>query len=366
MAIKWHHDALQERIGGKRWYLADDFQNEVSDTFRLLMSAHRDILSACIHGDLPYRYSNDPTFRYACDTYHAPERRPGIYVNWICRRTTQPYAGSGFTRAELRNVMDMVAVYFDTQDPRSASLAKKVDLAFPAITAELRNLDWDSGVRRFFVRDDLLDDFVNEINSQYLDRYESLTTVERDQPLRKCLSETGWGKNCHNRLLDHQTLRLSNILLGLIYSIAEAAYPARFHLKFIQLFHITEAEQAQVSELVGTLLCGSYWIDGGLNPALAGNCRVTDEDEPALVEARRFVLMNSKLWDNIEADRRLMEEISTLEQFVKDRADIETQRVRREAHLKQESDSLVGRAQRADLILALTELEEIEDQFNRL
>lgn len=122
---------------------------------------------------------------------------------------------------------------------------------------------------------------------QYIDKYlktarpydEKNPDPFLDTPMKRCFAEVGWGYDLSQRAYSHEDHRASNELFTLIQAIlVEEVDPQknRFEIRRFMINRLprdgTEAEvfdDANTSDVGGSLLNSSFWITCGYNPSPA-------------------------------------------------------------------------------------------------
>ena len=100
--------------------------------------------------------------------------------------------------------------------------------------------------------------------------------------------EVGWAQDINIRLKDHVNNNSATPLFGLVNAISRqsaidggAAFPPPVQLILFPIWEDDE-DLKKIGEILGSVLCSSYWIYGGLNDAWAGGwVNVTSNDPEA-------------------------------------------------------------------------------------
>ena len=98
--------------------------------------------------------------------------------------------------------------------------------------------------------------------------------------------EVGWAQDINTRLKAHVNKNSTTPLFGLVNAISRqstaeggAAFPPPMQLVFFPIWK-DDPELKKIGEILGSVLCSSYWIYGGLNYAWAGGSVNVTADNP--------------------------------------------------------------------------------------
>ena len=202
----------------------------------------------------------------------------GIYIN-IARRSNpvlphqvDAHAGKWMTPTQVKSLIDKVKVYVaNKSDPQSLAANMSIDNAVgrfsPSYPTERRfplsSIDYRNRVLEWI--DIIESQYWTNINASYL-----------DIPFRRCLMEVGWAQDINVRLKAHVNNSSTTPLFGLVNAISRlsikdggAAFPKPMQLILFPIWKDDE-DLKRIAEILGSVLCSSYWIYGGLNYAWAG------------------------------------------------------------------------------------------------
>lgn len=324
-ALMWHSAELVKKksLAEKRWVILDDMKKKPKcETYVLLATVHPEILDGLLCGDFMYRYYHEPRFEALAHQHHNLHTTPGIYVNYICRTKhsraglVQADAGKSLSPIQLQIVLDRVELYLDhDNDPESQIYAKRCDSIWPPVSRA--TIDWAGGERRYFLSDDVHEEWSIEMKS-LLSRARKMSSADQAVPLMRCFAEVGFGQNCASRAGDHAYNKATNKLFGLVHAIVELEWEGEFEVKVWQIFRITKEAHGKLSELIGSLICDSFWYQGGLNPMISGNVDLSKDHLVDLMLRNKVTLeRGSFLEDNLAESEGRLKRAKELLEFIK-------------------------------------------------
>ncbi|KAI9873428.1 MAG: hypothetical protein M1830_000420 [Pleopsidium flavum] len=335
--------------GDKSWAtMIADSNESVPASCLLLNSLDPKVLRSIVRGTLTSDRYKDPEIAKALKQMELVTQ-PGSYLVTLCRNPAPPeqslHVGKSVSTKELRIVLRRARNYL-SGDVRYNDYAEKIDNA----CTPTKNIDRKNqaiGERRFAQNDwqrQRCLDFVVYMERRYLSRAEQGVVGGEDEPLLRCWQEVGWGKDTKTRCEMHESLRSSNNLLGLVYSILLIEFKGVFEMQMHQLFRVPSASQADVSEILGSMIASSYWFQGGLNPALAGG---SDQADLNLVTMDSSWERNQRALylDSSALDIRVKDEATKLKEYHQDLDLLET-RPNTERLLNETRDSYEATLQR--------------------
>lgn len=133
--------------------------------------------------------------------------------------------------------------------------------------------------------------------------------------------EVGWGLYSGDRASQHTHQASTNYLLGFYDASLRYKFGVhRFEQKQYLACRVGWSWLAQTAEYLVSMMCQSYWDDGGLNPALAGTIRVhgtaqsnvTHEcNRPNFKKNANFLVDSGLMRRNIDAHKEHVELVAS-------------------------------------------------------
>ena len=266
------------------WYaiIEDEEDNDTCYTFQLLMQLPDCIIKSLIRNTLAYDYAKDKDVREFVNR-HMKTHNPyaGIYVN-IPTRAPPPGSlafsgttgGSEFLSSdEVERLIERVERYVANK-PADHAENTKVDYSFKAPKTVP-----EPSKRRFSPENPRWQEWLNELRGIYC---RNVPTTERSTPFRRCPMEVGWSQNIPKRLKDHIENSSTTAIFGVVNAMTRQpttqdgfGFPEPWQLALFAVWK-RDAQLARVAEVVGSILCSSYWCYGGLNMTEAGYSTITD------------------------------------------------------------------------------------------
>ncbi|KAK0510737.1 hypothetical protein JMJ35_007169 [Cladonia borealis] len=275
--------------------LAQDETKELY-VYQLLNLLPDAIIISLIKNTLAFDYHNDlEVKRFVVSDMMPKEMLPmaGIYVN-IARRSKiglmpnviDRNAGRWLTSNQVKRLIQKVEIYLaNKQDPNSLAWNSAIDNAFGRF-----NPSSSATGRRFTLPPNSasaakVKEWLEIIEHQYCT---NIDQSDLDIPFRRCPMEIGWAQDIGSRLKAHISNNNTTPLFGLVNAISRqsiveggAAFPSPMQLILFPIWK-DDMDFKKIAEILGSVLCSSYWIYGGLNYAWAGgSVNVTFNDPEA-------------------------------------------------------------------------------------
>lgn len=353
------------------WYaiIEDEDVDKTGYTLQLLLQLPDCIIKSLIQNTLPLDYANNSDVR-SFVIRHMGTNKPyaGIYVNIPTRaprRGSLPLSGVHGTGEflssdEAERLIQRVERYIAN---KSADYVEnyKVDNCFktPKTASDISE-------RKFNPTNARWQEWLQEFRSIYC---RNVPVSERSTHFRRCPMEVGWSQNMYKRLKDHVENGSTTAIFGVVNAMTRQpttqggfGFPEVWQLALFSVWK-RDPKLARVAEVVGSMLCSSYWCYGGLNISEAGYSTITtttpEFDDPLWDESVREAEKRSTSYgfgdEELQSwlDRhRMLEATQELHQLKPDTADIEAKSgeisakvVRRRSKLKRKNEVLeeIGR-----------------------
>ena len=263
------------------WSLLADDEEKEKFVYQLLHLLPDQVITSLIRNTLALDARTNPEVKRFVDSEMKPrEMSPmaGIYIN-ITRRSNlilppqvDPHAGKWMTPTQVKSLVDKVRAYVANEDDlQSLSTNMSIDNAVsrfsPSHLTERRFPLGSSSYRGRVL------EWVKIIERQY---WTNIDPSYLDIPFRRCPMEVGWAQDINSRLKNHVNNSNTTPLFGLVNAISRlpikdggAAFPQPMQLVLFPIWKNDE-DLKRIAEILGSVLCSSYWIYGGLNYAWAG------------------------------------------------------------------------------------------------
>ena len=263
------------------WKLLADDEEKEKYVYQLLHLLPDQVIRSVIRNTLSRDARTNPAVKSFVDSEMIPrEMSPmaGIYIN-IARRSNlvlpqqvDPHAGKWLTPNQVKSLIDKVKIYVaNRSDQQSLTTNTSIDNAVGRFNSQFptdRRFALDSSQYRSRVLE-----WVKTIESQY---WTNINPGYLDIPFLRCPMEVGWAQDINSRLKAHVNNGSTTPLFGLVNAISRlpikdggAAFPKPLQLILFPVFK-DDDDLKRIAEILGSVLCSSYWIYGGLNYAWAG------------------------------------------------------------------------------------------------
>lgn len=249
-----------------------------------LMGLTDDAIRALIRNSLPHDTTLPEAkdlMRFARDCMK-PKTAPSIYCMAIASSTLptlvpggksapRPHAGKYLSPVDHQQMVVKCRDYIN--DAYSASDMNQ------AIDSFRRTKPWTGPGRKF--SSTVFDKWLPMFENLYAGNIDPAKTAV---PWTKAPFEVGFAVNTEERLKEHAANSSTNSLWALVHALARLSpnvpaargfgFPLPRQWELIPLIEDDE-EYAQLGEICGSLLCSSYFFQGGLNPIFAGTASLS-------------------------------------------------------------------------------------------
>ena len=279
---KFIYQAARDRYNDHwSWKLLAGDEGKDKFVYQLLHSLPNEVLISLIKNTLAIDAQTNPAVKKFVEDEMMPRQmRPmaGIYIN-IARRSfpvvpgyKDLHAGKWLTANQVKSLIAKVKCYLDNNsDKQSVATNWGIDDAVSPFNSSYpteRRFPLTSGESRAKVRE-----WIDLIESQYVTK---INPNNEDLPFQRCPMEVGWAQDINTRLKQHVNNSSTTPLFGLVNAISRlsvkdggAAFPKPLQLILFPIWKNNE-DLKRIAEILGSVLCSSYWIYGGLNYAWAG------------------------------------------------------------------------------------------------
>ncbi|KAI4143855.1 MAG: hypothetical protein LQ341_002797 [Variospora aurantia] len=267
----------QERLSsswGKILRDRDDFEHNIE----LLLSMLPDpVIESLIKGTFAHDVEHVDKVKIYYQTYMRSSGYPGIYLNIIAYPKVaigpQTYPGRWLSPRQVGRLCDAYLAYMDNSN---RILNDAIDGQFGGKAGSRR---WAENDRQITVGKA----WIEEVRRQYCD---NIAPNDMDKHHVKAPTEIGWALNVKNRIPQHAENSSTTPIFG--YNNALTRLPTNkgglgFTWKPLSavLFPVWRRDHAtaEVAEILGSLLTGSYWYLGGYNGFFAGGMKKHEDDD---------------------------------------------------------------------------------------
>ena len=278
---KFIYQAARDRASHYTWKLLADDEEKEKFVYQLLHQLPDQVIKSLIRNTLAFDARTIPEVKKFVNsemTTMEVATMAGIYVN-IARRgnlflpnQVDQHACKWMTATEVKSLIDKVKCYVaNKSDAQSLATNSSIDNAVSRFNSSYpteRRFQVDSGTSR-----DKVLEWVKIIESQYLT---NINPNDLDIPFQRCPMEVGWAQDINTRLRAHVNNASTTPLFGLVNAISRlsvkdggAAFPKPLQLILFTVWN-NDHDLKRIAEILGSVLCSSYWIYGGLNYAWAG------------------------------------------------------------------------------------------------
>ena len=259
-------DGLTRSNERKSWELLLRDKEERTHLVATLLALLPDkVILALLQGELPIQCKEDPDVRRFVVKHMQPEETPGIYVN-LLHNADFRWLSSQDVKALIARLERYLEVE-PTGLPRADQRA--VDTRFGVWNSESKKskVRWLQAGRA----EGIIREWIETVMEIYCKNPTDTTTAFRMGP-----AEVGWAINIKARCKQHAINSSTTYIWALLNAICREskssggfAFPKPMQLV---LFPIWERDEmlCKVGEVVGSMLCSSYWYLGGLNCFHAG------------------------------------------------------------------------------------------------
>ena len=173
----------------------------------------------------------------------------------------------------MKDALNSIELYFK-DDPLDHDENSKIDAFFTG-DGEILERRWGKGERSKIV----VEEWIARVKEMYL---EELPGVDLDEHFTRCLAECGWGLNMTLRATDHP-INADTTYLFAPYNVLtrRLGFPTPLQLTLFPIW-TKKVELCRIAEVVGRILCSTYWFEGGLNTDWAGGVGDIEAYKPYL------------------------------------------------------------------------------------
>ena len=281
------------------WYaiIEDEEVAKTCYTSRLLMQLPDYIIKSLIQNTLPSDYANDIDVRsFVNCRMNTHTTYAGIYVN-IPTRSPRPRSlplsgvpgrGEFLSSDEAERLIQRVERYI-ADKPADSMENSDVDCCFTApklapfrkFCAKNPNANWQ--------------EWLQEFRSIYC---RNVPVSERSTQFQRCPMEVGWSQDVKKRLRDHRENGSTTAIFGVVNAMTRQQankggfdFPEVWQLALFPVWR-RDPKFARVAEVLGSVLCSSYWCYGGLNISEAGYSTIVN----------RTAAFDDILWEESERE----------------------------------------------------------------
>lgn len=266
-----YKEAQSRAMEHSSWKLLADDEEKEKYVYQLLHLLPDEVITSVIRNTLARDARTNPVKSFVVGEMTPREMSPmaGIYIN-IARRSdlvlpqqVDPHAGKWLTSNQVKSLIDKVEVYVANKpDAQSLTTNASIDNAVGRFNSQHktdRRFSLDSSQSRSRVLE-----WVKTIESQC---WTNINPGDRDIPFLRCPMEVGWAQD--NNGATAPLFGLVNAISRLPIKDGGAAFPKPLQLILFPIYK-DDGDLKRIAEILGSVLCSSYWIYGGLNYAWAG------------------------------------------------------------------------------------------------
>ena len=290
----------------------------------LLTTLPEFIIRSLIRNTLPYDYYHDKELRSYVDKYMTPGEFPGIYANIpTIGADTSSYAiarqyenqGRWMTKNQVESMVARIESYLDFV-PHFNQDVQDIDAYFPTSDPSTLNRAQSHSKRRYaptLASRTKIKQWIRAIKRHFCT---GLDASHADVPFKRCPMEIGWSYNVDQRLGQYKNNANTTYIYGVVNVLTRQPRPVGLGFPVPaqwSIFRIWEKDVTlvKVAEITASLLCSSYWTQGGLNCIEAGGMSLegVPDDLPSWTTAMLFTLdqqsrLNILLSESLEWKRR--------------------------------------------------------------
>ena len=233
------------------------------------------IILALLRGELPLKCKEDHEVRRFVFKFMQLDETPGIYVNLLDNHEYR-----WLSSQDIEALIAKLERYIEVEPsglPRADQTA-----------VDIRHSNWTPGPNDSKIRwlqgqpggrpELIIQEWIDTVKQIYCQNPTDVTTAFRMGP-----AEVGWASNTKARCRQHWNNSSTTYLFGLLNAICRISRPSSFAFPEpmqLVLFPIRGRDEmmCRIGEVVGSMLCSSYWYLGGLNCFHAGTIVWHEED----------------------------------------------------------------------------------------
>lgn len=353
-------------------YVMSDEEKGTDHVLHLLHTLPDFMIPILLRGELAFQIKSDDRVREYVKDHMQLGYSPGIYLNIL-----RDSSGRWLSSSDMDRFLNIMSKYLNSGGSGKPS-AEQVEI--DNRLSPWRYQEKPMGKKVRWLQDPSQELVVGQWIEQARKAYCN-NAISPDKPFLSCPMEVGWATEPVSRCRGHMSGTSTNPLFGLAYSILNMPRPEGFSFPEpmqLLLFPVwkREALLGRNAEIIGSLLCYSYWFHGGWNGDFAG-CMRWDDEAASTGRACIPPGENETLWG--ESAKRFWSRLQVQEPNY---ADIQKQRnwrdllydaTRREA-LEKEFHQLKAETQiksaelrdlKADLGRLETQKEELQERFDQ-
>ena len=169
--------------------------------------------------------------------------------------------GKCLSGRSLKDVLDSAELYFE-DDPADHDQNSSIDAFFKG-SEDILERRWGKSERSKIIANE----WISRVKEMYL---KGLPDADLDERFTRCLAECGWGADMSLRAASHASNTNTTYLFA-VYNVLtrRMGFPAPLQLALFPIW-TKKVELCRIAEVVGHILCSTYWFDGGLNASWAG------------------------------------------------------------------------------------------------
>ena len=288
-------------------YLLQDEKEGTNHVLTLLHTLPDFIILTLLRGELAYQRKKDAKVAKFVMDHMSLNNWPGIYINIL-----HGHDGRWLSSKEMSTVLDTLDDYVDGDATGSpTALQKQIDQRISSWKRVGKKVRWLTSERAPTV----LKDWIGNARETYCSN-----VADQTEPFISCPTEVGWAANVQGRCKAHMKNTGTTYIFGLLHAVLRSppphgpAFPSPLQVLLFPLWERNEV-LCRVAEIVGSLLCHSYWYLGGFNSFFAGGFK-WDADSSGLKDvtppgSTKSNWTNSAriFWSRLEFDKPLIEEI---------------------------------------------------------
>ena len=265
--------------------IIDDLDSGNNYMIQLLTLLPDCIIESLIKNTPPYDSINDSEVRKFVRLYmNMNVEAPGIYVNILTRAVVEytskkvissmipQHTGKWLTSDEVKTLLTRIEKYLDNHPHDDAENAALDDMW--SLTKVKRMV----GDRKFKPSIERMKQWLQTMRKEYCDH---VPPGEANEQFMRCPFEVGYSQNVKTRCKSHLKNWSTTPIFGLVNAITRQRrsqggfeFPEPWQLTLFPLWK-DDKELARVAECLGSILCSSYWLYGGLNIYEAGVSTLT-------------------------------------------------------------------------------------------
>lgn len=289
-------------------YLLRDEKEGTNHVLSLLHTLPDFMILTLLRGELAYRIEKDTTVAKYVRDHMSLANWPGIYLNIL-----HDHGGRWLSSQRMSKVLDILDQYVDGDGSGiPTAMQIQIDQRISPWKRVENRLRWLTSDRASTI----LKDWIQNARETYCSNVADLT-----EPFISCPTEVGWATDVKDRCKAHLRNTGTTYTFGLLHAVLRQPPPSGPGFPpplQVLLFPVWKRDESlcRVAEIVGALLCHSYWYLGGLNPFFAGGFRweadVTTGIQKVIPPAStQSVWANSAriFWSRREFDKPIIEEI---------------------------------------------------------